>query len=265
MRRGRSLRDALIAIVHNRLNLLLFAAPASWVLDRAMPGSPWIFLTSALSLVPLAGIIGLGTEQLALRAGPAVGGLLNATFGNAAELIIAIVALGRGHVDLVKASITGSIVGNLLLVLGLAFLVGGLGRPTQKFNRTAATNAAALLFLAVVALVMPAVFDLTLYGTLSARPPAIDRLSICSAVVLIGAYCGNLIYAFSARRDLFRSDRDHDERPTLTPTAAVALLGGATILTTIQAEVVVGALQPALVRFGLTELFVGVIVMARLG
>ena len=259
------MRDALTAVVQNRLNLLLVAAPASWVLARTLPGSPWIFLTSALSLIPLAGVIGLGTEQLAVRAGPAVGGLLNATFGNAAELIIAIVALGRGHVALVKASITGSIVGNLLLVLGLAFLVGGLGRPTQKFNRTAATNAAALLFLAVVALVVPAVFDLTLYGTLNARPPAIFKLSLFSAVVLIGAYCGSLIYAFSARRDLFRSAQEEEEPPLFTMTAAVALLCGATILTTIQAELLVGALQPALARFGVTELFVGVIVIAVVG
>src|SRR5205085_10729678 len=170
---------------------------------------------------PLAGIIGLATEQLALRAGPAVGGLLNATFGNAAELIIAIVALGRGHVALVKASITGSIVGNLLLVLGLAFLVGGLGRRSQTFHRTAATNAAALLFLAVVALVVPAVFDLTLYGTLTARPPAIFRLSLCSAVILIVAYAGSLIYAFRSHRDLFRSTPQDEKHAPLDTTAAL--------------------------------------------
>jgi len=259
------LRDALTGILENRLNLLLVAAPASWILERFYPGSPWIFFTAATSLVPLAGIIGLATEQLALRAGPAAGGLLNATFGNAAELIIAIVALGHGHVALVKASITGSIIGNLLLVLGLAFLVGGVGRLSQSFNRTAATNAAALLFLAVVALVVPAVFDLTLYGTLTARPPAIYRLSLCSAVVLIGAYCGNLLYAFRARRDLFRSERAPTEQPSLATASAVTLLSGATILTTIQAEVLVGALQPALAQFGFTELFVGVIVIAIVG
>src|SRR5207247_8726812 len=113
------------------------------------------------------------------------------TSGNAAELIIAIVALGNGHVALVKASITGSIVGNLLLVLGLSFFVGGLGRKSQTFHRTAATNTAAMLFLAVVALVMPAVFDLSLYGTLAARPPALDSLSLWSAGILIGAYVGS--------------------------------------------------------------------------
>src|SRR5437870_5961487 len=170
------------ALADNRLNLLLIAAPISWVIHAMAPASPWVFITAAISLVPLAGVIGLGTEQLAARSGPAFGGLLNATFGNAAELIIAIVALVGGHVDLVKASITGSIVGNLLLVLGLSFFVGGLGRHVQKFHRTAATNTAAMLFLAVVALVMPAVFDLSVYGTLAAQPAAIDRLSFWTAL-----------------------------------------------------------------------------------
>src|SRR5919201_4329833 len=199
------MRPALRALTDNKLNRLLAAAPASWLLREWLPGSPWIFITAAASLVPLAGIIGLGTEQLAHRAGPGVGGLLNATFGNAAELIIAIVALRVRHIALVKASITGRIVGNLLLVLGASFFAGGLGRRAQKFERTAATNATALLFLAVVALIVPAVFDLALYGSLAARPPAIDRLSFWTAVVLIVAYVGNLIYAFTTRRDLLRS------------------------------------------------------------
>src|SRR5919201_397091 len=121
------------AIIDNRLNVLLVVVPVCWVMRVAAPGSPWIFITAAVSLIPLAGLIGLGTEELAQRSGPAWGGFLNATFGNAAELIIAIVALNNGHVELVKASITGSIVGNLLLVLGLSFFVGGLGRREQKF------------------------------------------------------------------------------------------------------------------------------------
>src|SRR5438477_211047 len=196
------------AFVSSPLNLLLIAAPASWIADLAAPGSSWVFVTAAASLIPLAGLIGLGTEQLAARSGPAWGGFLNATFGNAAELIIALVVLHSGHVGLVKASITGSIVGNLLLVLGLSFFAGGIGRRVQKFHRTAATNTTAMLFLAVVALVMPAVFDLALYGSLAARPPALDRLSFWSAVVIIVAYVGNLIYAFTTRRDLLRSTHE---------------------------------------------------------
>jgi Ca2+:H+ antiporter len=248
------------------INALLIAAPVSWVLAATSPGSPWIFLTAAVALIPLAGLIGLGTEQLARRSGPAWGGFLNATFGNAAELIIAIVALNNGHVALVKASITGSIVGNLLLVLGLSFFVGGLRRRSQKFHRTAATNMSAMLFLAVVALVVPAVFDLSLYGNLEARPPAIDRLSFWSAIVLIVAYAGSLIYAFTAHRDLFRSATDHGRgEPLLPAAAAVAVLAGGTLLTTVQAELLVRAMEPALSRFGFTELFAGVIVIALVG
>jgi Ca2+:H+ antiporter len=255
-----------IKIFASPINGLLVAAPISWVLAATSPGSPWIFLTAAVALIPLAGLIGLGTEQLARRSGPAWGGFLNATFGNAAELIIAVVALRNDHVELVKASITGSIVGNLLLVLGLSFFAGGLGRRSQKFHRTSANNMSAMLFLGVVALVMPAVFDLALYGNLQARPPAIDRLSFCSAIVLIAAYAGSLVYAFTAHRDLFRSAPEHAHAEPLLPTgAAVAVLAFGTLLTTVQAELLVGAVEPALAHFGFTELFVGVIVIALIG
>jgi Ca2+:H+ antiporter len=254
------------AIASSPLNLLLAAAPISWALAAMSPDSPWVFVTAAASLVPLAGLIGLGTEQLARRAGPAWGGFLNATFGNAAELIIAVVALRNGHVALVKASITGSIIGNLLLVLGLSFFLGGIGRRTQKFHRLSATNTSAMLFLGVVALVMPAVFDLSLYGTLAARPPAIDRLSFWSALVLIAAYAGSLVYAFTAQRDLFRPTHEtRVDRSHVSAGAAVAVLAAGTLLTTIQAEVLVRTMAPALTRFGFTEFFVGVIVIALIG
>ena len=254
------------AIFSSPVTVLLVAAPVSWFLAATIPESPWVFLTAAAALIPLAGLIGLGTEQLARRSGPGWGGFLNATFGNAAELIIAVVALRSGHVELVKASITGSIVGNLLLVLGLSFFVGGLGRRSQKFNRTAANNTAAMLFLGVVALVMPAVFDLSLYGTLDAESPGLNHLSFWSAIVLMIAYAGSLIYAFTSQRDLFRSthEGEHDE-PILPTGVAVAVLAAGTLLTTVQAELLVGAMEPALARFGFTELFVGVIVIALIG
>ncbi len=254
------------AIASSPLNFLLVVAPVSWLLAARSPESPWVFVTAAAALIPLAGLIGLGTEQLARRTGPAWGGFLNATFGNAAELIIAVVALRNGHVALVKASITGSIIGNLLLVLGLSFFAGGLGRRTQKFHRTSATNTSAMLFLGVVALVMPAVFDLSQYGSLNVHPPAIDRLSFWSALILIGAYAGSLVYAFTANRDLFRPGHEaiHDG-PRLSTGAASAVLAAGTLLTTVQAEILVRTLEPALARFGFTELFVGVIVIALIG
>jgi Ca2+:H+ antiporter len=254
------------AILSSPINVLLIAAPISWYLRFAAGGSPWVFITAAVALVPLAGLIGLGTEQLAERSGPAWGGFLNATFGNAAELIIALVALKNGHQELVKASITGSIVGNLLLVLGLSFFVGGLNRKSQKFHRTAATNMAAMLFLGVVALVMPAVFDLSVFGRLDVESPALASISFSSAIVLIAAYAGSLIYAFRSQKDLFRPAEKHGhDAPALTAAAAVAVLAVGTALTTVQAEILVGAMEPALARFGFTELFAGVIVIALIG
>lgn len=254
------------AIFASPINVLLMAAPISWYLRAAGGEPPWVFITAAVALIPLAGLIGLGTEQLALRSGPAWGGFLNATFGNASELIIAVVALRKGHVELVKASITGSIVGNLLLVLGLSFFVGGIGRKSQKFHRTAATNTAAMLFLGVVALVMPAVFDLSLFGRLDVESPALESLSFFSAIVLIAAYAGSLIYAFRSQKDLFRPAHEGEHNEVVLPTAvAVGVLAAATVLTTVQAEMLVGAMEPALARFGFTELFVGVIVIALIG
>ena len=264
--RPEGLRDMFRAIVSSPINVLLLAAPISWILAATAPESSWVFVSAAASLIPLAGLIGLGTEQLARRAGPALGGFFNATFGNAAELIIAVVALRNGHIELVKASITGSIIGNLLLVLGLSFFAGGLGRRTQKFHRTSATNTSAMLFLGVVALVMPAVFDLSIYGNLKAHPPALDRLSFWSALILIAAYGGSLVYAFTAHHDLFRPSQNtaHDG-PAFSTGAAVTVLATGTLLTTVQAEILVRAMEPALVRFGFTELFVGVIVIALIG
>ena len=259
------MRPIVSALAANRLNFLLIAAPASWIAEQTVPDGPWVFILSALSLIPLAGLIGLGTEELAQRAGPGVGGFLNATFGNAAELIIAIVALHGGHIELVKASITGSIVGNLLLVLGASFFLGGLSRKSQKFHRTTANNAATMLFLAVVALVMPAVFDLALYGNLSEEPAALKSLSICTAVVLMGAYVGSLLYAFAVQKDLLRPTSEAHHETGLTTKHAVGLLALGTVLTTVQAELLVSALEPALAEFAFTEMFVGVIVVAIVG
>jgi Ca2+:H+ antiporter len=255
---------ALRVVAGHRLNLLLIAAPACWWLGWRRPESLWVFLTAAASLVPLAGLIGEATDELACHAGPTLGGFLNATFGNASELIIAVVAVSRDRIELVKASFTGSIIGNLLLVLGVSFFVGGLGRPSQRFNRTVATNTTAMLFLAVVALVMPAVFDLSQFGNLSARSPAIDALSFWTACVLICAYLGSLVYAFTAQRDLFRPS-GHREPPRLSTWESAALLAAATVLTAVQAELLVGSLEPALSGFGLTEFFVGVVVVALVG
>src|SRR4051812_25278694 len=192
-----------------------------------------------------------------------MGGFLNATFGNAAELIIAIVALRAHHVEVVKASITGSILGNLLLVFGLSCFAGGLKHGIQKFNRVAATSASVMLVLAVVALVMPAVVDLFAFGSLQAHPHVIDRLSFWTALILLAVYGAGLIFSFKTNRDPLRAASHASAK--MTSTAATTLLAMATALTVVEAEILVGALEPALHSFGMTELFAGVIVVALVG
>jgi Ca2+:H+ antiporter len=258
-------RAILHAIFQNRINVLLAVVPVSWVLWVIGVESIWLFAVAALSIIPLASLIGLGTEELARKTGPALGGFLNATFGNAAELIIAFVALRAGHIALLKASITGSIIGNLLLVLGASIFVGGLGRTSQQFNRTAAGNQVVMLFLAVVALVMPAVLDLTIFGTLTAHPPFLNRFSFAVAIVLMVAYAGSLIFAFRTNRDPFRPVESARHGSHLEVWQAIAVLGAGTALTGVQAELLISRLEPALASLGLTELFVGVIVIAIIG
>ncbi len=255
----------LSALFERRLNLLLALIPASWVLAAAAPASPWVFLVSAISIVPLAAVIGEATHLLAHRTGPTLGGFLNVSFGNAAELIIGIVALNARHVDLVKASISGGIIGNLLAALGLSMFLGGLGRESQHFNRRSAGNATIMLFLAVVALIMPAVFDLTVFGSLHARPPVLFKLGLWTSVLLVIAYGGGLVYTFTMQRDLFRPPHETAERPMLTVRQSIALLAAATVLTAVQAELLVGNLEPVFSAFGITELFSGVIIVALVG
>jgi Ca2+:H+ antiporter len=250
-------------LIGNWLNLLLLFAPFSWILAAARPGSPWLFLVAAASILPLAALVGDATNVLARATGPTLGGFLNATFGNAAELVIGVVALHAGRIDLVKASISGAIMGNLLAVLGLSMFVGGLGRRTQHFNRRSAGNATIMLFLAVVALIMPAVFDLTVSGSLAASPPALFKLGLWTSVLLVVAYGGGLVYTFTTRRDLFHSEPP--ETDVLSVRGAVILLAVATTAIAVQAEFLVGGLDPVFSAFGITELFSGVIVVALVG
>ncbi len=250
------------ALTSSWLNVLLIAVPLSW-LAAAQHASLWVFLMAALSLIPAAGLIGRATEDLACHTGPTIGGLLNATFGNAAELIIALVALKAGHIEVVKASITGSIIGNLLLVFGASCLVGGLRHGTQRFNRVAASSSTTMLVLAVASLVMPAVVDQYAFGSLHAQPDVIDRLSTWTAGILLLVYGAGLVFSFRTHRDPLRPAGHGPAQ--MTTAGAIALLSLATVLTTVEAEMLVGALEPALHAFGMTELFAGVVVVALVG
>lgn len=224
-----------------------------------------VFLASMLAIVPLAKIMGSATEEIALRTGPGVGGLLNATFGNATELIIAFFALQAGLYKVVQASITGSIIGNLLFVLGLSAFLGGLKHPSQRFNRTVAGLNTGMLMLAVVSLLVPAGFVITSPGL---PPGRLELLSVIVAVILIGVYAANLIFSLKTHAPLYaggEGQHEAHEQPTMSMPMAVALLLGATVGVAFMSEFLVGSIEHVTHAFGLSEMFIGVILVPIVG
>jgi Ca2+:H+ antiporter len=243
------------------LRWLLLALPVSWGL-ALFHGPPLaVFLVSGVGVIPLAAAMGEATEALARRTGPAVGGLLNATFGNAAELILAIVALRAGLLDLVKASLTGSILGNLLLILGLSLVAGGVKRPVLTFNRTAAGMSGAMLLLAVVGLVIPALFAATHPG---ATQETTIHLSEGVAVVLGVTYAAGLVFSLVTHRELFGVGA-HGGGAGGGAGRPVAILAGATVLVALQSEILVHATEQVVLHLGWSEFFLGLMIIPLIG
>lgn len=245
--------------------LLLFVPVAIGIEILAPERYLLIFVTSSLAILPLAGWMGRATEQLAERMGEGVGGLLNATFGNAAELIIALAALRAGLHDVVKASIVGSIVGNILLVLGAAMLAGGLRRPEQHFNPAGARSQATMLTLAAIALILPAVFQ----ARVSTAVEGLGRLSVSISVVLLLVYLLYLAFTLVTHSSLFRGTYAPEEGTTHAPSwdvrRSVIVLAAATAVIAWISEIMVAAIEPTAHEFGLSNVFVGVFVVAILG
>ena len=247
--------------VRPSLDWLLVLVPVSILLELAGGSDLLIFLTSAGAILPLAGLIGRATEQLALHTGPRIGGLINATFGNVTELVIAFFLILENQTEIVKASLTGSIIGNLLLVLGLSFLIGGIKHEEQTYNARAASVHATSLVLAVTALLMPALFAHSQNtDTLFQR----EVVSATVAAVLIALYAAALFFTLVTHEHLFRTPSP-EERPEWSRLRAVALLLAATAVVALEAEFLVGSLEPALEDLGLSELFVGLIVIPVIG
>jgi Ca2+:H+ antiporter len=244
------------------LTWLLLAAPASWLLWGLHASPVAVFVTSAVAVVPLAAIMGRATERLASRTGPALGGLLNATFGNAAELILAVAALRAGLLDLVKASVTGSILGNLLLILGLALTAGGARTQVLRFNRTAAGTGWAMLLLAVVGLAFPALFAASHPGAPTATAV---HLSEGVAFVLGLTYLLSLVFSLVTHRRLFQTVSDPAAHGSPTAGKAILTLGAATVLVALQSELLVGATESVVTRLGVSETFLGLIVIPLIG
>lgn len=220
-----------------------------------------IFILASLAIIPLAKYIGESTEEISARTGPALGGLLNATFGNATELIISIFALQAGLTEMVKASITGSIIGNLLLILGMAFFLGGLGKDEQEFNTTAARASASTLFLATAAIVMPVVFVLT-----SENPSAavIETLSIAVSVIMAVSYLASLLFSLHTHKHLYTADMaEYHAKWSVKKSVAVLLIS--TVAVAVMSEILVGSIEPLAESLGWTELFIGMIFVAIIG
>jgi len=250
------------------LSFLLVFIPIGLVLEFIHASPVWIFVASALAIVPLAGQMGTATEHLAERTGPGLGGFLNATFGNAAELIIALMALHKGLHDVVKASITGSIIGNVLLVLGLSILCGGLRYERQTFNRTAAGVGSTLLALSASGLLVPAL----LHQIVSRQQVTQQReLSLDIAIVLFITYLLSLVFSLRTHKHLYAADMSQHSREAALDTVswsvrhAVVVLLLATVGVALMSELLVGAVEHTARVFGMTELFVGVILVAIIG
>ena len=241
------------------LNFLLVAIPISIILQLTHHSPVLLFGAAGLSIVPLAGYMGKATEEIAIHVGPRLGGLLNATFGNAAELIITIFALRAGLTEVVKASITGSIIGNLLLVLGLSMLLGGFKYKTQKFNRAAAAMHTSMLLMAVTGLIIPAVFLNTHTN------PAAEPLSLGVASVLMLVYILSLIFSLHTHKDVFRPNQEHSETPKWSKRMAVFVLLIATLFVVLESEFLVKSIDPVVKTLGISELFIGVIVIPIIG
>ncbi len=219
-----------------------------------------VFFLSALAIVPLAKFIGEATEELSVHVGPALGGLLNATFGNATELIIGIFAIRAGLIEVVKASLTGSIIGNLLLVLGMAMFAGGLRHKKQESNRTAAMASGSSLFIAAIALVIPAIF----LQSVSSSGGATEELSVFVSICIILLYVAGLWFSLFTHKHLYTEEVGKLEaRWSIKKSILILLL--ATIAVAWMSEILVGSINPLVAALGWSELFVGVIFVAIIG
>lgn len=250
-------------------NWLLAFVPVAFLLEyvEAWHNPVAVFTCSGLAIIPLAALMGRATESLAAYLGQGVGGLLNATFGNAAELIIALFALSKGLINVVKASITGSIIGNILFVLGLSMAMGGFRFETQCFNRTAVRTGTTSLLLAAIALFTPTIF----HAAADTRPggwsPATEQnLSFAISIILLISYACTLLFSLKTHKDLFTGENQkaHEEKHW-SKLLSIVILFIATVLTAFLAEFLVGAVEHTRESLGLTETFVGIIIVAIIG
>ncbi len=247
------------------IQTLLIAIPLAILADVLGWGETWVFVFSAVGVVPLAGLIGQATESLAARTGPKLGGLINATLGNAAELIITLFAIKKGLLELVKASITGSIIGNLLFVLGISILVGGLKNGTQKFDRRHTVNNTILLAIAIVGLVIPSLFS---HSTASGIDQRVELLSLTVAGVMILLYVLGILFALKSKSISPLEAEPFVPEPqekNWSVGKSVILLAITTIGIVYLSELLVGSVEAVVANSGLSEFFLGIILIPVIG
>ena len=257
-----------------KLNILLFALPITLYFNYIDQNYSMAFFSSLIAIMPLAFLMGRATEEIALRTTESLGGLLNATFGNAAELIIAFLLILEASrvadpetqsffIHLVQASLIGSILGNLLLVMGLAFVWGGIHHSEQKYSETQVSSNGSLLLLSMIVLVIPTVFHSSVGG--EGGDSRVLDLSHIAAAILLLVYGLFLLFQFRTHVHLFATDGSHHEEPEMTQRDSIILLIVATVLVSWMAEILVHSVEAAAEDFGLPHLFIGVILLPLFG
>ncbi len=253
---------------------LLPFIPVAIVLDLFVhPDPTWVFVTAGLGVIPTAAMMGLATEELAAKTGPGLGSLLNVTFGNAPEMIIALFALNAGLYEVVKASIVGAVLGNVLLIMGLGMLLGGWKRNEQSFNQTAVSATVLMLFLAVAVLVLPGVFEMIngqglpmVEDNLLKFDSDVEKISVFASAILLGTYLAGLIFSLRTHRDIFNpAGTEHASGLGWSAGKALLALALAGVAVGVMAHLLVGSLEEVAVSFGLSEFFVGIIIVAIVG
>ena len=247
------------------LYILLLFVPVTIVGEFMGFSDPVMFILSALAIIPLAGVMGKGTDVISYYAGQKVGGLLNATFGNATELIIAFIAMKEGMFDVVKASLAGSVIGNILLVLGMAMLCGGIRFKTQVFNRQSINNTSSMLLFAILGLCVPAFFIHTMpENTMSIQ---IESFSVIVAIIMLVIYILQFVFTFGTHRHLFAevSEGETEEAPDMSLKVAILMLIAATVAVAVMSEIFVGTVEPMAESSGLSKTFVGIILVPIIG
>ncbi len=245
------------------LKYMLIFIPISFIAEFMHASPSIMFVLAAFSIIPLAGLMGEGTEEISFYSGPKIGGFLNGTFGNATELIISFFALKQGLFEVVKSSVAGAVIGNVLLVLGASMLAGGLKHKTQKFNKKVVEVSASMLLFAVVGLCIPALFTHTVdQSLLNTR---YEGLSIVVAIVMITIYILSLIFSFFTHKDIYIVNSEEETSAKWSLKKAILILIISTVLIAIESEFLVSGIEDITKSLGLSEFFVGIIIIPIIG